>query len=87
MNKCKPRPPDQSPAEALLGADTVEEFAVRTRISVPMLYRLWKRGEGPPSFFIGRSRRIPRQAGQAWLDELCNKPPPTRLRIFKGRTA
>ena len=50
-------------------AFTVREFAKECRISAAMLYRLWKKGKGPPYRMIGNRRIIERETGLAWLRE------------------
>jgi hypothetical protein len=42
------------------------DFARAESISLGLLYKLWKAGDGPAYFYIGRSRRISAAARQAW---------------------
>jgi excisionase family DNA binding protein len=51
-------------------AYTVQEFCRAYAISRKSLYDLWKTGEGPASYKIGRSRRISRRAAEAWQQAL-----------------
>lgn len=46
---------------------TVWEAAWIAEISVGTLYKRWKAGTGPASFYIGRARRIRRQDLDKWM--------------------
>ena len=48
-------------------AFTTHEFARECRISVAMLYKLWRDGKGPPYKQVGDMRIIERETGLAWL--------------------
>jgi predicted DNA-binding transcriptional regulator AlpA len=51
-------------------AYTVREFCRVYAISRKTLYDLWKAGQGPVSYKIGRSRRVSRRAAEVWQQEL-----------------
>jgi predicted DNA-binding transcriptional regulator AlpA len=51
-------------------AYTVDEFCRAYAISRKALYDLWKIGQGPVSYKIGRSRRVSRSAAEAWQQAL-----------------
>ena len=45
------------------------EFAQAIGLSVWLLYRLWRDGEGPPYKVVGNHRIIEVEAGRRWLQE------------------
>ena len=47
-------------------AYSVSDFCRVYAISRKALYDLWKAGQGPISYKIGRSRRVSRRAAEAW---------------------
>ncbi len=51
-------------------AYTVNEFCRAYAISRKALYDLWKAGQGPLSYKIGRSRRVSRRAAEVWQQAL-----------------
>jgi excisionase family DNA binding protein len=51
-------------------AYTVKEFCRVSAVSRKTLYDLWKAGQGPVSYKIGRSRRVSRRAAEVWQQEL-----------------
>jgi predicted DNA-binding transcriptional regulator AlpA len=51
-------------------AYTVKQFCRVYAISRKTLYDLWKAGQGPVSYKIGRSRRVSRRAAEVWQQEL-----------------
>jgi hypothetical protein len=48
----------------------ISEFVALEKISRGGLYKLWARGEGPPYFYIGKSRRISHAARKRWREQL-----------------
>jgi excisionase family DNA binding protein len=50
---------------------TIEEVSQRTGLACSTLYQMRARGEGPPSFRLGRQRgvRVRESALEAWLAE------------------
>jgi hypothetical protein len=57
----------QRPREASDIGYSTREFAHAARISVAMLYKLWREHRGPPYKQIGRRRIIDRDGGLEWL--------------------
>ena len=45
---------------------SVKEFCDAYGICRVTLYDLWKRGDGPESFTVGKRRLIPAEAARAW---------------------
>ena len=60
---------------------SVRDFCVAHRISRAFLYKLWKRGDGPAAFKVGKLTRISASAAMAWMSSreeagLATKSPP-----------
>lgn len=75
---CAALPPDTAPVEqppkidpATLvgkGGFSVAETAAYIGIGEGLLFAMWKRGDGPPRFTLGRRVIVPRSALDAWLE-------------------
>ena len=46
---------------------TVSEWCQRRRISRAMLYKLWAKGLGPATYYVGNRRYVSSEADAVWL--------------------
>lgn len=49
---------------------SVPEFCRAYGISKVTLYELWKRGDGPESFTVGKRRLIPVESARSWRPKI-----------------
>lgn len=59
----------KTPPEDLTELITVNETFELTGIPARTLYRMWQRGDGPPSVTVGRARVFRRADVLKWIDE------------------
>jgi hypothetical protein len=60
---------DNQSDEAVAGADTIDEFCKRHKISTAFYFKLRKQGLGPREIRLGSRVVISHEAGRAWRAE------------------